>query len=61
MIAEPGESVLDAALRQGLALPYGCRNGACRSCKGRILEGDVDYPHGAPKSLSRRPLATSSW
>ncbi len=50
--AKPDESVLDAALRQGLALPYGCRNGACRSCKGRILEGRVEYPQGPPKSLT---------
>ena len=50
--ADPGESVLDAALRQGLALPYGCRNGACRSCRSRILEGRVEYPDGAPKSLT---------
>jgi len=50
--AEDDESVLDAALRQGLALPYGCRNGACRSCKGRILEGRVEYPGGTPKSLT---------
>jgi len=49
---QAGESVLDAALRQGLALPYGCRNGACRSCKGRVLEGRVEYPDGTPKSLT---------
>jgi len=55
--ADADESVLDAALRQGLALPYGCRNGACRSCKGRILEGDVEYPDGLPKSLT--PLDTT--
>jgi len=52
LIAESGESVLDAALRQGLALPYGCRNGACRSCKARILDGEVDYPDGVPRSLT---------
>jgi len=40
---EHGESVLAAALRQGLVLPYGCKNGACGSCKGKILEGAVDY------------------
>ncbi len=38
-----GESVLAAALRTDVVLPYGCRNGACGSCKGRILEGQVDY------------------
>jgi CDP-4-dehydro-6-deoxyglucose reductase len=38
-----GESVLTAALRQGLILPYGCKNGACGSCKGKIVSGTVDY------------------
>ncbi len=37
------ETILTAALREGFALPYGCRNGACGSCKGRLLEGRVDY------------------
>ncbi|NIR58572.1 MAG: 2Fe-2S iron-sulfur cluster binding domain-containing protein, partial [Gammaproteobacteria bacterium] len=41
-----------AALRQGLALPYGCRNGACRSCRARVLEGAVEYPGEPPKSLT---------
>jgi CDP-4-dehydro-6-deoxyglucose reductase len=42
---EPGETVLAAALRQGVMLPYGCKNGACGSCKGKILSGEVDYGH----------------
>ncbi|MDA8384585.1 MAG: CDP-6-deoxy-delta-3,4-glucoseen reductase [Betaproteobacteria bacterium] len=37
------ETILEAALREGFALPYGCRNGACGTCKGKILEGSVDY------------------
>ena len=45
---EDGETVLAAAMRNDLMLPYGCRNGACGTCKGRILAGDVDYgPHQA--------------
>ncbi|MDX1518599.1 MAG: CDP-6-deoxy-delta-3,4-glucoseen reductase [Gammaproteobacteria bacterium] len=38
------ESILDAALRHGLSLPYGCRDGACGSCKGRVLAGEISYP-----------------
>ncbi len=40
---ESGETVLDAALRQGVNLRYGCRNGACGACKGKILQGSVSY------------------
>ncbi|HWA12417.1 MAG TPA: CDP-6-deoxy-delta-3,4-glucoseen reductase [Burkholderiales bacterium] len=47
-----GETVLGAALREGITLPYGCRNGACGSCKGRILEGSVDYGHSQPHVLT---------
>jgi len=43
-----GESVLDAALRQGVILPYGCRNGTCGSCKGRIVAGHVTYETPTP-------------
>lgn len=40
---ESGETILEAALRQGLSLPYGCRNGSCGACKGKIIQGTVDY------------------
>jgi CDP-4-dehydro-6-deoxyglucose reductase len=49
---QEGESVLTAALRQDLVLPYGCRNGACGSCKGRIVEGSVDYGVYQRKALT---------
>ncbi len=39
---EVGESILDAGLKHGHVLPYGCRNGVCGACKGKILEGSVD-------------------
>lgn len=40
---EEGQSILDAALNHGFSLPYGCRNGACGSCAGQLVSGDVDY------------------
>jgi CDP-4-dehydro-6-deoxyglucose reductase len=48
---EEGESVLTAALRQGHILPYGCKSGACASCKGKLLEGRVDYGVYQKKAL----------
>jgi len=48
---EDGESILAAALRQQIILPYGCRNGACGSCKGKLLEGQVDYGVYQKKAL----------
>ncbi len=41
---QAGETILEAALRQGLTLPYGCRDGACGTCRGRVLTGD--FLHG---------------
>ena len=35
------EPILTAALRAGFLIPYGCKNGACGSCKGRIIDGEV--------------------
>ena len=46
------ETVLDAALRQGIGLPYGCRNGACGSCKGTIVSGEFDYGKYQERTLS---------
>jgi CDP-4-dehydro-6-deoxyglucose reductase len=47
-----GETVLKAALAAGINLPYGCRNGACGSCKGKLLAGDIDYGHYSEAALS---------
>jgi CDP-4-dehydro-6-deoxyglucose reductase len=56
-----GESVLEAALREGFVIAYGCRNGACGTCKGKVLAGDVDYgnyqEHALPESDRRKGLA----
>ena len=55
--AEEGEAVLTAALRQGVMLPYGCKNGACGSCKGKIVAGQVDYGHYHARVLTEEERA----
>lgn len=49
---EDDETVLNAAIRAGIGLPYGCKNGACGSCKGRILEGSVTHARHQEKTLT---------
>ncbi|MCX7157863.1 MAG: CDP-6-deoxy-delta-3,4-glucoseen reductase [Proteobacteria bacterium] len=49
--AEDNETVLAAALRSGLVIPYGCKNGACGSCKGTVVSGTVDYGKYQEKAL----------
>lgn len=39
---EEGETVLDAAFRQGIALPHGCKEGRCAACKCVLNEGEVE-------------------
>lgn len=46
------ETILDAALREGFNIAYGCRNGACGSCKGKVLQGSVDYGSHQESALS---------
>lgn len=49
--AQAGETVLEAALREGFLLPYGCRNGACGSCKGKVAVGSVDHGQSGETAL----------
>ena len=46
------EPILAAAIRQGVGLPYGCRDGACGSCKSRLLAGRVIHGAHQLKALS---------
>jgi|SRR5438445_2204887 len=38
-----GQNILQAGLDAGLQMPYSCRTGVCRTCRGTLLEGKVDY------------------
>ncbi len=56
--ADAGQSILDAALAAGVVLPYGCRDGACGACKGRILAGAVDHGKSRPDTLNESERAS---
>jgi CDP-4-dehydro-6-deoxyglucose reductase len=49
---EADEPILLAAIREGVGLPYGCKDGACGSCKCRLLEGRVIHGAHQAKALS---------
>ncbi|WP_313075972.1 CDP-6-deoxy-delta-3,4-glucoseen reductase [Melaminivora sp.] len=46
------ETILAAAIRSGVGLPYGCKDGACGSCKCRKLSGSVEHGPHQQKALS---------
>ena len=50
--AQPGESLLAAGIRQGIGLPYGCKDGACGSCKCKLVAGQVAQSNFQRKALS---------
>ena len=54
---EPGETILDAALRHGLLLPHECRDGACGSCRGKVLSGSVDHGKAQLQTLTEADRA----
>ena len=49
---DAGEAILAAGIRQGIGLPYGCKDGACGSCKCKILSGSVQHGPHQTKALS---------
>lgn len=51
IVTLPGETILAAALREGLAYPHGCQRGRCGSCKSRLLHGDVEMLSHSPFAL----------
>ncbi|WP_211464375.1 CDP-6-deoxy-delta-3,4-glucoseen reductase [Collimonas silvisoli] len=48
---DEGETILNAAIRAGVGLPYGCKNGACSSCKGKLLDGEISHGAHQEKAL----------
>ncbi len=54
--ARDDETVLEAAERADVGLPFGCRTGACGTCTGRLLAGDLDHAR-PPRALKERHRA----
>jgi ferredoxin len=50
------ETVLEAVECAGVALPFGCRTGACATCTGRVLDGRIEHAR-PPRALKERHLA----
>ena len=48
---EEGQSILDAALRAGIWIPYACNHGLCGTCKIDVLEGEINHQHASPFAL----------
>src|ERR1700693_30461 len=70
MDVNEGETVLDAAFRQGISLMHGCKEGQCSSCKALLIDGDIellkystfalpDYQKGTDHILRCRTFAYS--
>ena len=66
------ESILDAALRAGMDLPFACKGGMCSTCRAKLVEGEaqmeVNYSlepwelkAGFILTCQARPVRTRSW
>ncbi|MFB6156354.1 MAG: 2Fe-2S iron-sulfur cluster-binding protein [Haloferacaceae archaeon] len=50
---DAGETVVNAAEDAGVGVPYGCLTGACATCTGRLLDGDLTHRR-EPRALKPR-------
>ena len=55
--ADSSETLLAAGIRQGIGLPYGCKDGACGSCKCKKISGEVTHGKHQEKALSPEEAA----
>ena len=57
----PGEVILDAALRQEIWLPHACRGGTCGTCKAKVVAGAVTYDEGSPLRTRQAALRSEAY
>ena len=54
---DAGESLLQAALRQDIPVPWGCGGGVCGVCMSQLVSGTLSYPDGDPLALFEEDAA----
>ncbi len=55
--AVPDQNILQTALTAGFAVPYSCRAGNCRTCRGKVISGTVDHAKSSPQVLTETDKA----
>ncbi|MBT8476329.1 MAG: 2Fe-2S iron-sulfur cluster binding domain-containing protein [Alphaproteobacteria bacterium] len=58
---EAGDTVLRAALRAGVGMPYSCNTGSCGNCRFDLVEGTVSHLRDDPPGLSEKDHARNRW
>ncbi|RYJ13510.1 2Fe-2S iron-sulfur cluster binding domain-containing protein [Halogeometricum borinquense] len=53
--ASEDETILEAAESADISLPFGCRTGACATCVGRLIDGNISYDR-PPRALKTRHI-----
>ncbi len=56
-----GDTILRAALRSGIAMPYSCNTGSCGNCRFELLEGSVTHLRKDAPAWSERELKRNRW
>ncbi|WP_246312428.1 2Fe-2S iron-sulfur cluster-binding protein [Pseudaquabacterium terrae] len=56
MAVSADQTLLQAALHAGLRLPHSCRNGTCRSCMCRLIDGRIGYRIAWPGLLAEEKV-----
>jgi ferredoxin len=54
--ANTNETILEAARRQGISLPYGCAGGICGACVFTLVEGQVEYRDDKPFAIAEEDI-----
>ncbi len=57
---KPSQTILEGAIKHGIMLPYGCRNGTCGKCKGKLVSGKVMHDNYQGDAMTEAELANGN-